>query len=319
MTSKLERLIAMEDEIRRGRFPNVEKFCTMFEVQERTVYDDIRELKERCGLDIVFDRFKNGYYNKNPKQQLPKFELSSGELFAITLGNEMLSEYTGTSFEPILSSALEKIYERMPDRSEVDLGELRSMVNFNAGSVIHIRRKTFFEFNSACEKNLPIEIDYFTASRGELTKRTIEPYRLLESRGTWYVVAHCRMRNDLRLFALHRVQEYTMGAEPFTPIADQKIQEWIDSAFFLEHTEKEHRVKIRFSRDASRYIRERKWHPSQELIEEEDGSCVLSFTTPSLDETKRWVMTYGAQAQVLEPAELRVILRNEFESAIKYY
>ena len=59
MTSKLERLITMEDEIRRGRFPNVEKFCEMFEVQARTVYDDIRELKERCGLDIEFDRFKN--------------------------------------------------------------------------------------------------------------------------------------------------------------------------------------------------------------------------------------------------------------------
>ncbi len=170
MTSKLERLITMEDEIRRGRFPNVEKFCEMFEVQARTVYDDIRELKERCGLDIEFDRFNNGYYNKNPKKQLPTFELSDGELFAITLGNEMLSEYTGTSFEPILNSALEKIYERMPDRSEVDLGELRSMVNFNAGSVIKIKRKTFFDFNSACEKNLPMTIEYFTASRGEVTK-----------------------------------------------------------------------------------------------------------------------------------------------------
>ncbi|RTL43637.1 MAG: WYL domain-containing protein [Candidatus Melainabacteria bacterium] len=291
----------------------------MFEVQPRTVYDDIRELKERCGLDIEFDRFKNGYYNKNPKKQLPTFELSDGELFAITLGNEMLSEYTGTSFEPILSSALEKIYERMPDRSEVDLGELRSMVNFNAGSVIKIKRRTFFDFNSACEKNLVMTLEYFTASRGEVTKREIEPYRLLESRGTWYVVAHCRMRNALRLFALHRMRDYFIKDEKFTPIDDGKIQEWIDSAFFLEHTEKESNIKIKFDPDASRYIRERKWHPSQELIEHQDGSCTLSFTAPSLDEIKRWVMSYGAQAEVLEPEELKLLMRVEFEAALQIY
>lgn len=50
--SRLERLIAMEDEIRRGWYPNVEKFCDMFEVKPRTVYADIRELKERVGLEL---------------------------------------------------------------------------------------------------------------------------------------------------------------------------------------------------------------------------------------------------------------------------
>lgn len=103
------------------------------------------------------------------------------------------------------------------------------------------------------------------------------------------------------------------------PIDDEKIQEWIDSAFFLEHTEKESNVRIKFAPDASRYIRERKWHPSHELIEHSDGSCTLSFTTPSLDETKRWVMSYGAQAEVLEPEELKSILQEEFESALNIY
>ena len=64
---------------------------------------------------------------------------------------------------------------------------------------------------------------------------------------------------------------------PFEPLSDDETEKWLDAAVFLEHTEKEHRVKIRFSREAARYIRERNWHSSQELIEEENGGCTLSL------------------------------------------
>ncbi len=54
-------------------------------------------------------------------------------------------------------------------------------------------------------------------------------------------------------------------------------------------------------------------------IDHEDGSCTLEFVTQSLDETKRWVMTYGADAVVLEPAELRSMVRDEHARAASEY
>jgi len=317
--SRLERLVVMMEEINGGRYPNVDKFCRMFEVQKRTVYEDVRELKDGLRMEIEFDRFRGGYFNKNPKKQLPKFELTDGEIFALTLGKEMLSQYTGTSFEPILQTALEKIYERLPDKVQVDLNDLKSQVKINAGPVIQINRKMFFDLNRACEKHHCVEIEYFTASRGEVTDRRIDPYRLLENRGTWYLLAYCQLRNDLRLFALHRIQEYSLCDEKFKPVAKEKIDEYLQSAFFLEHTEKEHRLRIRFDRQGARYIRERKWHPSQKLIEHEDGGCTLSFVTPSLDEAKRWILTFGEEAEVLEPLSLRQDLARELFKMSKKY
>lgn len=319
MSNRLERVVAMDEEIRKERYPNVKRFCEMFEVQPRTVYEDIRFMKENMGLEIDFDRFRNGYYNKNPKKQLPSFQLTDGEVFALTLGKEMLTQYSGTSFEPVLKSALEKIYQRLPERVEMDLTDLRSMVRFNPGPVIPVSRKMFIDLNRACETHTPVEIEYFTASRNEVTKRTIDPYRLLENRGAWYAVAYCHARKGLRIFALHRIRDYSLKDEKFEPTLDPTIDEWLSSAFQLEHREQECRVKIAFLPNAAKYIRERNWHPSQELLENADGSCVLSFTTASLDEVKRWVLGYGGDAQVMEPEALKQMVKEDLEHALARY
>lgn len=319
MSARLERLVQMQDMIQRGRYPNVPQLCEMFEIKERTVYEDIRQLRERLHMDIAFDKFRNGYFNRTPNKQLPQFELSHGELFAITLGKEMLEGYSGTVFEPVLRSALQKIYERMPERVGIDIDDLRSVVRFNPGPIPAVSKKVFFDINRACEKSTPIEIHYEAASTGEVTIRTIEPQRMMDHRGVWYVIAFCRLRRALRLFAIHRIQSYALQSERFTPMNQKEIDAWMASPLFVEHREHEQQVVVRFKPRAARYIRERKWHHSQELTEHSDGSCTLKFTTASIDEVKRWLLTYGADVQVLKPGSLRDIIRDELSEAIKQY
>ena len=52
----------------------------------------------------------------------------------------------------------------------------------------------------------PVELDYWTAGRQELTHRTVEPLRLEERRGVPYLVAYCRLRCAERLFRLDRIR-----------------------------------------------------------------------------------------------------------------
>jgi predicted DNA-binding transcriptional regulator YafY len=317
---RFERLHTMADMINRGRCPTVEQFCRMFEVAKRTVFDDLRLLRERTGEDIVYDQFKGGYINRNPKQKLLEFELDTGELFALTLGKDMLAEYSGTTFEPILRRAIEKISDRLPERVKIDINELRSIVHFKPVGMISVPRQTFLDFNRACQTDKSIDMDYFSAHKGETTTRKIDPYRLVESRGAWYVAAYCHLRTELRMFALHRVSSHKLVEGPveskFTP---EQIDAWVSSAFLLEHGEPEQPVTIRFNTSAARYIRERKWHASQKLVNTEDGGCVLSFTTRRLDEVKRWVLEYGANAEVIEPPALRQMMTQEFAQGSLLY
>ena len=49
------------------------------------------------------------------------------------------------------------------------------------------------------------------------------------------------------------------------------------------------------------YIRERTWHPSQEIVECENCDVILSMTVNHLLELKSWILSWGEDAQVLEP------------------
>jgi len=61
------------------------------------------------------------------------------------------------------------------------------------------------------------------------------------------------------------------------------------------------KVKIRFRKRVADYVRERTWHPTQEIVEYGDGELILTMTVNHLLELKRWVLSWGDDAQVLEP------------------
>ncbi|MBM4388577.1 MAG: WYL domain-containing protein, partial [Deltaproteobacteria bacterium] len=77
--------------------------------------------------------------------------------------------------------------------------------------------------------------------------------------------------------------------------------------------------RIRFTPDQAPYIREREWHHTQRIEDEEDGGLVLSFKTNNLYETKRWVLSWGADAEVMEPEELKGAVRREVGAMGKIY
>lgn len=319
MSTKLERILAIDAEICRGRYPSLTNLCEKFEVSERTLHEDIRFLRENLAREIDFDHFKGGYFNSNPEKRLPAFELSSGEVFALTLGKELMSLYIGTSFESTLRSALEKISERLPEKVQVDPEEIKSIIRFRGGSIIPISGKMFTDINKACDMHKQLEFTYYAASKGETTKRSVDPQVLLHDRGTWYLVAYCHSRLALRIFALHRIRDYKMLDTTFAPMPGEELTSWMNTAFQLEHGEREYSVKVSFAPNAARYIRERNWHPQQVLKNAEDGSCTLVFPASSLEEVLRWLSPYGADALVLEPGELRDMVVNSLKSTLEKY
>jgi predicted DNA-binding transcriptional regulator YafY len=316
---RLERLVLMIQEINNGRTPSVDSFCKMFEVAPRTVHADIAYLRDMMGYPIEWDAYHKGYRNTDPSKQLPQFELNEGEIFALVLGKNMLSEYSGTTFEPILRSAIDKISERLPEKVRLEHSELAGIVQFKPGGIIDVSRKTFFDFSRACESKLVIEMVYFSAHDSQSTFRQIEPYRLVESRGAWYAVGWCRLRGGMRIFALHRITEYKLLDERFQSREGTEVDAYLNEAFQLEVGDPLQMCVIKFDRASARYIRERQWHRSQVIVEHEDGGCTLSFGAARLDEVKRWVLTYGASAEVLQPPKLRQIVQKEFDKGSARY
>ena len=64
-------------------------------------------------------------------------------------------------------------------------------------------------------------------------------------------------------------------------------------------------VVIRFSPSVAKRAAETRWHPCQELEPQEDGSSDLARPgRRACARSKIWILGWGADAEVLEPAEL---------------
>jgi predicted DNA-binding transcriptional regulator YafY len=78
-------------------------------------------------------------------------------------------------------------------------------------------------------------------------------------------------------------------------------------------------VAIRFTARQARWIRERKWHNTARVEGLLDGGCILRLRVTGLGEVQRWVMQFGAEAEVLSPLSLRKKLSEEFAAALTTY
>ena len=53
------------------------------------------------------------------------------------------------------------------------------------------------------------------------------------------------------------------------------------------------------------YIIEREWHSNQQIIENEDGSVTLKFSSNQKQQVLSWVLSFGEKVKVVQPVELR--------------
>jgi len=82
------------------------------------------------------------------------------------------------------------------------------------------------------------------------------------------------------------------------------LEKRLRNSFGVHSGEGEFEVIIRFNARAADYVREKKWHESQQLRELKGGGVELHLKLSSLMEIERWVLSWGGDAKVSKPREL---------------
>ena len=78
-------------------------------------------------------------------------------------------------------------------------------------------------------------------------------------------------------------------------------------------------VRVRISPGWARWVGEKIWHESQKIKRNGDGSLELTFLVAGLDEIKRWVLSFGPEAVVLEPEKLKEMVRKDLSRNLVQY
>ncbi len=312
------RFLFIDKKLKGDLYPNSTSLAREYEMSTRTILRDIEFMRDVLDAPIEYDKEKRGFYYTEKNYTLPGIAIRESDLFAICIAEKALEQYANTPLYDKLSSVFEKIRSYLPDSVTVRPGWIDNRFTFLQESFTAIDPTIWETVAEGLRTARRVDITHQKAG-GETTRRRVSPYHMVNYRGEWYLVGHCSVRNAVVRFAMSRIRSAELADEIFTVPADFDFQKYLGSHFGIMTEEEEHRVEIEFSPVQAPYVEERTWHSGQTMTRKSDGSVILSFTTNSLFEVKRWVLAWGADARVLEPESLARLVRDDLAAALDRY
>ncbi len=312
------RLLFIDQQIREHRYPNCTSLAKQWEVSDRTIHRDIDYMRYELNAPLEYSAKDRGYWYTEAQYHLPAMDIRESDLFAIYLADKLLLQYEGTPIYDGLCSVFRKIEDSLPEKAGAKpVGDQSLFAVFPPFCTVIMPAvmETVFD---CLRTSTRMEIEYRNPGAATV-KRQVDPYQGVRFEGDWYVVAYCHLRQAIRTFSLARMVKVKKEQQQFTRPADFDFGRLSGSHFGVHWGTDEVRVRILFTTEAAAYVRERQWHPSQQLDEQEDGSIILTLTVNHLLELKRWILSWGALARVLEPAVLADAMRTAAQEMVRRY
>lgn len=287
-----------------GRCPNSTELGNELEVCVKTVHRDVAFMRDRLGLPIEFDGTRNGYYYTEGVDAFPSLQISEGELFALMVAEKALHQYRGTPFEARLVTALKKLERALPDTVSLNLHEWDHAISFRTSAEPIVNVPVMETLADAIQRRRQLQLSYRKPGARTAEFRTVDPYHLANVNGDWYLFAFDHLRQALRTFVPTRIQSAEPTGLIFKRPARFALEKQLRDSFGIFSTDGEYEVVIRFDESVADYIREKRWHPSQQLTERPDGGLELRLNLGSLVEIQRWILGWGGHAIAVAPPKL---------------
>lgn len=300
----LARMMHIHSALQVGDHPNATRLAGELEVSTKTVHRDLEFMRDRMGLPIVFDAVRNGYGYSEEVEAFPTLQICEGELFALLVAEKALQQYRGTPFEGRLVSALRKLEQALPDTVSLNLGEWDRSISFRTSAEPMLGLPVLETLFEAIQQRRQLRLQYRKPGAPVAEERVVDPYHLANVNGDWYLFAYDQRREALRTFVPARIQAATATGTLFRRPARFELARQLEDSFGVFSKEGDYEVVVVFEERVADYIREKRWHPSQELKELSGGGVEIRLRLGSLVEVERWVLGWGGAACVVGPETL---------------
>ena len=256
-----------------------------------------------------------------PQAFLPPLALTLHEATMLFLAARVLAKTTDEQ-DPELVGALVKIAAIVPQVLREHITQ--TMDAFASTPKNERFTRVFRVLAEAWAGRRIVEIDYDAAvydpGRGPRRAR-VRPWALEPSALTHalYLIGYDEERKGRRTFKVERILSASLTPETFE--SDDAINEAREllRAWDVISDEPVADVVVRFSPAVAKRAAETRWHPSQEIEEQADGSLLWRGKVAGLREIRIWILGWGAEAEVLEPPELRKEVAEQLSAAAAHY
>ena len=300
----------------------VPKLAALRHVHQRTIRRDIEALC-KAGFPL-YDEKINGTsmwkLRAKPFRALEETGLSLTELCALYFSRSMIAALAGAPFMDDVERAIGKIERALPPVCRKYLDAVGGLVKAKATGRKKQDEKKLREITArltdASLTHCRVQMRYRSASSRRTNEYVVEPLRLAYADGGIYMTAYVPAYEEVRTFALERIETLGVLDEHFEP-RPLPVQPFANSLGVNSGSPE--LIEIEFDADAAPYVAEREWHRSQEIVQHEDGSIVLRLCVCNDRPLRAWILGFGAAARVVVPEALAVDIAAEIERARQKY
>lgn len=307
--NRTDRLLAIILLLRSRKKLSARKLAEIFEVSIRTIYRDIDSLCQ-ANVPIAVELGPEGGYSLMETYSLPPVMFTPDEAVALFLGGSFIAHRQGTPFREAINTALIKIEDILPE-------ELRKSVYIASQSILFdvkdrknysVASEVFQMINKAILERKCILMVYHSAREDRITERVVAPYGLIYDDGIWYLIGHCHLRGQERMFHVNRIKEISLTDRNFEVPKEFDLKSLADKGWaksLAESMKRDYpRIRIKVTKEISEKLREDWLLRYANREETEDGKVILTYHD-AVESHLYFMYRFGADCEVLEPKELR--------------
>jgi len=288
-----------------------------FGVSRRTIFRDLRALSE-SGVPLTYA--EGGGYEILEGYQLPPLMLSAREAATLLIGTEFMKLQSDASLRQDAGQVAMKIRSVLPKEVRAYIDRLKDSTVLDPYWLSAVKEDDeetgrWYELSEAVARQRSVLMEYFVQSRGEVTRRTVDPLGLVFYTDHWNLIAHDHLRGDIRNFRLDYIRKMHVLSERFELPPGFDLPEYLRERGASPNNR---RIRLRFATQI--YSWARRSIPA-ELEEEREvpGGVEVTFYFENLDYVARWLMRFGRQVRVMEPDELKERILSETRAVAEQY
>lgn len=321
-SDRLTRMLALVPYVSRRPGVRVEELAAEFGVSARQIGSDL-DLLMVCGLpgyypddliDVVLDDDGGTVSIAFDAGIERPVRLTGDEAIALTVALRALADLPGLVDDDAVRSALAKL-EQHTGR-EALAAEATPMVQVSAADPA----PALGVVRDALRHGRRLWMRYYTASRDEMTERTVDPLRVLVTDGHSYLEAYCHLVGAIRHFRVDRIEDArVLVDEPAQPTlwADSDVPDKV-----FHPGPRSASVTLRLTH-AARWVPEYYPVDAVEELGDDDGTPTGALRVRLQVTGEAWltrlVLSLGGDAVVEAPDELAALVDERAAAALALY
>lgn len=303
----------------------VAEFAAEHAVDQKTIRRDLLDLR-KAGFAVEESLGDHGrkHWTLAPLPSLASLSLNWQEAISLYLGRRFMAPLNGTHFGLSASRAFGKIRATLGENAVRYLDKMsRAFHITGTGQVDYSEKAEIVDaLTRAIEERRIVQLVYRSERATEPASRDVHPLCWVFHNCSAYLVANSPDHGECREYKLDRMESAHVIDLKFTMPADFSMSEYLAGALGVYRGNgdgKPTTVRARFHASVARFVQEKRWHASQTLTPQPDGSLIATYRLTSLVEIKSWLLSWGRRVEVLEPHALVAALREEAAALHEMY